>query len=170
MLEQVENADGTPQLGVAGDSYNTTVYLVRSLQGSAVSTSYVTALGTASYSDKIMSESADIALLSVDDKMAVHGDASMDDVVTRLRSFGVTIGALKRGAVGPLDLAGLTVLEGLVSVTDVVDTNAAGDCFNAGYLAKLALGENPDTAMRAGHGLASKVIRHRGAIMPTLTA
>lgn len=288
MLELVEDENGDPVLGVAGDSYNTAVYLARSLKDADVSTAYVTALGTDPYSDKIMSamrdhglntefverrathlpgiyavhtndvgersfsywrsqsaartlfeppcdvtldslksfdlvylsgisvailpaetrqalltwidgyraqggklaydsnyrprlwddrETAqsvtqamwsrtDIALPSVDDEMELYGDASEKDVIARLKAFGVTMGALKRGAAGPLDLAGEVEMRAAPSVVNVVDTTAAGDSFNAGFLAALARGQGAAAALDAGHTLASVVIQHRGAIIP----
>ena len=47
-----------------------------------------------------------------------------------------------------------------------LDTNAAGDSFNAGYLAARCKGASEQEAALAGHRLAAKVITHRGAIIP----
>ena len=56
MLELVTGEDNSATLGVAGDTYNTAVYLARGLRGSDVSVSYVTALGTDPYSEQILTE------------------------------------------------------------------------------------------------------------------
>lgn len=109
---------------------------------------------------------ADIALPSIDDEMELFGDASETEVVTRLKSFGVSCGALKRGAEGPLDLSGRTVAQNLTTVATVVDSTAAGDSFNAGYLATFVQGESTQLQMENGHNLAAKVISHPGAIIP----
>ena len=47
-----------------------------------------------------------------------------------------------------------------------VDTTAAGDSFNAGYLAAMLDGADCAEAIRAGHALSRQVIRHRGALVP----
>lgn len=107
----------------------------------------------------------DIALPSVDDEMALFGDANEDAVLARLRSFGVSAGAMKCGADGPIDLGPGGTRAKVSPATKVVDTTAAGDSFNAGYLAALAKGDNPAQAMIAGHNLALKVIAKPGAIV-----
>jgi len=47
-----------------------------------------------------------------------------------------------------------------------VDTTAAGDAFNAGYIAARLLGAAPVRAARAGTAIAGAVIGHRGAVIP----
>ena len=47
-----------------------------------------------------------------------------------------------------------------------VDATAAGDGFNAGYLAARLAGRSVVDAAAAAHKLAGEVIRHPGAIMP----
>ena len=107
----------------------------------------------------------DIALPSVDDEIALFGDFDEDAVLARLKSFGVAAGALKCGADGPLDLGPGGKRAKVSPATKVVDTTAAGDSFNAGYLAALARGDTPEQAMIAGHNLALKVIAKPGAIV-----
>ena len=107
----------------------------------------------------------DIALPSVDDEMALFGDADEAGVLARLASFGVTRGALKCGSDGPVDLGPAHARPDVQAATRVVDTTAAGDSFNAGYLAGLVAGVPPAEAMVRGHDLALKVIAKRGAIV-----
>ena len=47
-----------------------------------------------------------------------------------------------------------------------VDATAAGDGFNAGYLAARLLGTDAAQAAGAAHRLAGDVIRHPGALVP----
>lgn len=112
---------------------------------------------------------ADIALPSIDDEMDLFGDVDETAVLQRLKSYGITRGALKRGSKGPLSLAPgaeQTVIP-LTGTANVVDTTAAGDSFNAGYLNATMNGQSDDEALSAGHGCALRVIAHSGAIIPT---
>lgn len=109
----------------------------------------------------------DIALPTYDDEALLWGDASPDATIERLQAFGVAEIAIKNGPNSALVAAGGH--KEFVPVPDVVvpvDTTAAGDSFNAGYMAARLADENPGDAAIAGHKLASAVIRHRGAIMP----
>ncbi len=112
---------------------------------------------------------ADIALPSVDDEMALFGDKNEAEVLARLRDFGVQFGALKRGAEGPVDLSGDVTGASYPAVTKIIDTTAAGDSFNAGYLAALLKGGSTAEALRGGHDMAAKVIQVKGAIIPKET-
>jgi 2-dehydro-3-deoxygluconokinase len=51
-------------------------------------------------------------------------------------------------------------------VTEVLDTTAAGDSFNGGYLGALLSGKGQVAALEAGHVLAARVVQYRGAIIP----
>ncbi len=109
----------------------------------------------------------DVALPTFDDEAVLWGDPSPEATVQRLQAFGISEIAVKNGPNSALVAAGgrqefVPVLE----VVEPIDTTAAGDSFNAGYMAARLLGENPAAAAAAGHRLASEKIRHRGAIMP----
>ena len=107
----------------------------------------------------------DIALPSMDDEMALFGDTSERQVIDRLRTSGVIFGALKRGAAGPVDLSSENSGANYPGVKNIVDTTAAGDSFNAGFLASYMRGEPIGQSLKAGHMLASKVIQKQGAIV-----
>jgi len=107
---------------------------------------------------------ADIALPSVDDEAVLSGE-SPDEIAARFLRLGKT-GALKRGPSGPLCLA-TGAVDDYRQAARVVDTTAAGDSFNGGYLGALFQGANQAEALRVGHDLAARVVGYKGAIVPT---
>jgi 2-dehydro-3-deoxygluconokinase len=287
MIEMVEDGQDRPRLNVAGDTYNTAVYLKRLMKRDDVSVSYITALGSDRFSTKILtaleqhnietaqieirpdhapglymvntapdgersfsywrSESAartlfqkpgkigldvlagfdfvflsgislavlrpdvrheltdalalfrakggivvydsnhrprlwedsataraanmaiwaqtDIALPSVDDEMALFDETDEHQVLSRLAGVNATFGALKRGPLGPKALGGADIDQPYTPVAKVIDTTAAGDSFNAGFLAGLIDGQPMGAALLQGHTLSSKVIQQQGAII-----
>lgn len=108
----------------------------------------------------------DIALPTLEDESLLFGVDSAEQLVHNLKSFGVQEAVVKMGAAGCL-YAREQIAE-QVSALQVtpVDTTAAGDSFNAGFLAARLSGSSGVDACRAGHALASQVIQHRGAIIP----
>jgi 2-dehydro-3-deoxygluconokinase len=109
----------------------------------------------------------DVALPTYDDEAVLWGDPSPEATVERLQAFGIAEIVVKNGPNSALVAAGGR--QEHVPVPEVVvpvDTTAAGDSFNAGYMAARLSGENPATAAAAAHRLAAEKIRHRGAIMP----
>jgi len=109
----------------------------------------------------------DVGLPSLEDEMALFGDADAAQVQARLRGWGVRQGALKCGALGPLALGqGWGADVTFAAAPSVVDTTAAGDSFNGGYLGAL-ISEAPSLdAARNGHAFARAVVQQRGAIVP----
>ncbi len=111
----------------------------------------------------------DVALPTLEDERALFGEASAREVIERIQVAGVTELVLKKGADGCLIAAAAgESFEQVepVKVQEVIDTTAAGDSFNAGYLAARFTGMGPREAARRGNRLASTVIRHPGAIIP----
>lgn len=106
---------------------------------------------------------ADICLPSLDDEMALF-DETPAEVVTRFEK-AARLGGLKRGAAGPISL-GRAVEQTYGAAPRVVDTTAAGDSFNGGYLAAILQGATQAEALRAGHDCAARVVQFRGAIIP----
>jgi len=109
----------------------------------------------------------DIALPTYDDEAVLWGDPSPEATVERHQAFGIGEIVVKNGPNSALIAAGGA--KEFVPVPEVVvpvDLMAAGDSFNAGYLATRLSGDNPAAAARVAHRLASRVIRHRGSILP----
>ncbi|GGP18531.1 sugar kinase [Silvimonas iriomotensis] len=110
---------------------------------------------------------ASLALLTLDDEVALYGEADVETVIARTRALGVAEVVIKRGGAASVVATDALRLEvAPVPVTPVVDTTAAGDSFAAGYLAARLTGQGPGAAMQAAHKLAGAVIQHRGAIIP----
>jgi 2-dehydro-3-deoxygluconokinase len=109
----------------------------------------------------------DIALPAYDDEAVLWGDPSPEASIERMQAFGVGEIVVKNGPNSALVASGGQ--RESVPVPDVVvpvDTTAAGDGFNAGYLAARMSGRGPADATGAAHRLAGEVIRHPGSIMP----
>lgn len=109
----------------------------------------------------------DIALPAYDDEAMLWGDPSPDATIARLQAFGVGEIVVKNGP-NSASLATGAMREDIPvpEVVTPVDATAAGDGFNAGYLAARISGSKPADAAQAAHRLAAHVLRHRGAIVP----
>ena len=109
----------------------------------------------------------DIALPAYDDEAVLWGDPSPDATIERMQAFGVNEIVVKNGPNGALvAIAGTREVVPVPEVVTAVDATAAGDGFNAGYLAARLKGASAGDAAGAAHALAGQVIRHRGAILP----
>ncbi len=109
----------------------------------------------------------DVALPTADDEYELFGDKSEQDVIERLLSYGIPEIVLKQGPAGCVVVSS----EGQESVPtkpvdQVVDTTAAGDSFNAGYVGARLGGGDPREAASNGNRIAGVVVQHRGAIVP----
>jgi len=112
----------------------------------------------------------DVALPTYDDEAVLWGDPSPEATIARMQAFGIGEIVVKNGPNSALVASGGKI--DYVPVPEVVvpvDTTAAGDSFNAAYLAARLSGENPVEAAAAAHRLAAEKVRHRGAIMPRNT-
>ncbi len=120
----------------------------------------------------------DIALPTLDDEQRLFGDGDADACLARLRGIGVREIVLKLGGEGSLIWstgASTATRVAPMTVSRIVDTTAAGDSFNAGYLFGRLTGKDPVAAAAIGGRLAAVKIQHPGAIiarsaMPKLDA
>ncbi|MBK1698321.1 sugar kinase [Rhodovibrio salinarum] len=117
-----------------------------------------------------MAAIADTMMPSWEDCQAVYADSTPEDAAVRFARRGAETVVIKQGERG----AGLYThghwreVPG-VQVAQPVDTSAAGDSFNAGFLAARRAGASVDAAAVAGNRLAAVVIGHKGTIIPRAT-
>lgn len=111
---------------------------------------------------------ATIALLTLDDEMALTGENDPEAEQQRIFAMNIDEIVVKRGREDTLvrDRARGVARVPTVEVANVVDTTAAGDSFAGAYLAARLLGRSPVEAASAGNRLAAAVIQYPGAIIP----
>ncbi len=110
----------------------------------------------------------DICLPTFSDEKELYGDASIADTLVRLTGHGIKEIVVKDGGKGcHLYHEGEIDAEVIAAekVDKVVDTTAAGDSFNAAYLAARLQNKDMCEAAKQGHRLAAQVITHPGAII-----
>jgi 2-dehydro-3-deoxygluconokinase len=109
----------------------------------------------------------DIALPTLEDEQALFGVPDAQALADRLHRLGVAEVAIKLGPAGCyLSSAAFTGAVPAEKVDAVVDSTAAGDSFNAGYLAARLLDAAPEAAARLGCRLAARVVAQPGALIP----
>lgn len=111
-------------------------------------------------------EITDIALPSQEDEITLFGGEGNAAILDRLAASGVRTGALKCGADGPVEIPPSPFGHSFPAATTVTDTTGAGDSFNGAYLAAVSCGASPAAALGKAHDLASRVVAHKGAILP----
>ncbi|MEM1289417.1 MAG: sugar kinase [Pseudomonadota bacterium] len=107
-----------------------------------------------------------VGLPSSDDEEAMWQMGDPNRLMQRLVRRGVREIAMKDGARGPRLWNGAPLNRSAYGSVEAVDTTAAGDAFNAGYLAARIAGRSETQAGQIAHSLASSVVMHPGAIIP----
>jgi len=106
-------------------------------------------------------------LFSFDDEVLLHGDRNPAEALARIAAIGVPEVLLKLGADGCLVGGAAEHAVHVPALTvRAVDTTAAGDSFNAGYLARRLRGASSVKAAEFGCAVAAAVVAHPGAIIP----
>lgn len=109
---------------------------------------------------------SDVVLPTHPDEAPLFGDADPDATATRYLDIGVEEVAVKNGAEPALAATeGARDFVPAAKIEKVVDATAAGDSFNAAYLAARIAGAGPAEAAREGHRVAGIVIGRPGALV-----
>lgn len=109
---------------------------------------------------------SDVVLPSHDDEAAFFGDTDALATCYRYIGLGAKTVVVKNGPgmIYYQDNGARGVVEPAV-VPDLVDTTAAGDSFNAGFLASFVEGKPIEQAIDAATNVARRVIQGRGALV-----
>lgn len=109
---------------------------------------------------------SDIVLPSHEDEATHFGDADPMATLARYRDAGARTVVVKNGSEEMVSLSDGHVAGHVVRPAEkIVDTTAAGDSFNAGYLSAHLQGADHAAAVASGAEVAAYVIGHRGALV-----
>lgn len=110
---------------------------------------------------------ADMAFPGGDDHAVLYGHKTSAEIISHVQALGVNEIIFKNGADGvQVVTPGNHCIVPTFQVDNVVDTTAAGDAFNGGYLAARFAGQSPADAAQLGARTAAFVLGYRGAIVP----
>lgn len=109
---------------------------------------------------------ADIAFPGCDDHRNLYGHNDIAEIQQHVAQFDVAEMIIKNGEHGiQIFSQGQHRIIPAHKTAQVVDTTAAGDAFNGGYLAARFAGETEEQAAGFGAKIAAYVIGHKGAIV-----
>lgn len=110
---------------------------------------------------------AQLIFATFDDERQLWGDSEPAVTIGRLHALGAKTVILKLGADGCVySDSSREILIPACPVAHVIDTTAAGDAFNAGFLSGWLTRRSPESCCRAGNALAAAVIQQPGALIP----
>ncbi|API86716.1 sugar kinase [Francisella uliginis] len=120
---------------------------------------------TKAYLDKVL-KYVTIVLTTFDDEELLFEDTSYQQTLNRYNSFNIPIVIIKHGT-NPTVLQYQNQINLIEAGTIVspVDTTAAGDSFNAAFLAAFANKLKLKTSIKFAQNFAAEVIQHQGAII-----
>lgn len=109
---------------------------------------------------------SDIVLPSYDDEADWFGDTDLQATAKRYADCGVKTVIVKNGSDTMLGVSGNErVVVSPEKIIKIVDTTAAGDSFNAGFLNAFLQDKDLETSMREAANLAGKVVQKSGALV-----
>ena len=109
----------------------------------------------------------DLVLSSIEDEAGLNNVSSAEEAADLIHDVGPRTVVIKQGSEGcTVSVEGRKTTVPALKAARVVDATAAGDSFNAGFLAAHLRGEEPVQAAKLGHRCAAIVIGHHGAIVP----
>ena len=112
-------------------------------------------------------QETDVAMPGFDDEKALFDDATPEQACARLADTGIAEVIMKNGSSPCFVASGQDIVRFPVTSQDgVVDTTAAGDSFNAGYISARLCGHDVAASVRTGQTLAGRVVQYPGAIIP----
>ena len=110
---------------------------------------------------------ADIILPSIEDESALRGQHEPKALLASLAALTAGEIVIKRGTSTCVVFhKGKRTDIPVSAAPNAIDTTAAGDSFNAGYLQARLTGLPPGEAAQRGASLAATVVQHPGAIIP----
>lgn len=109
----------------------------------------------------------DIALPSFDDEKLLEAGSTPEKIINKYQDLNIKEIVLKCGDEGCILHFGKSAKKiSTEIISNPVDTTAAGDAFNGGYLAAKLSGKGLEEAVKQGQKCASLVIQYPGAIVP----
>jgi 2-dehydro-3-deoxygluconokinase len=110
----------------------------------------------------------DVIFVTNTDDRALFGERPREKALEYYRALGIPTVIFREGKAGASCSSGDAIHHvGAVKEITVVDTTAAGDAFNAGFIAKQLGGASNFEALTYGCATAAQVIQHAGGIVST---